>query len=338
MTARPQARASAVGTGYADRWAVPRAAGPHREACMADDGTRRSTHEDIAQLIERAWRLRHADTRQARGAAVRALGLATARDDRPGQAWATLRLALCDHILAREPEAELATLQRCIEAMRALGDRAGEAEALNLLGNALGNRGRHEQALATHAQCRALREALGDVGGVALSAGNQAIALRALGRLREARALHEDSLRLARDAGLVRAMAYAEAGLGVTALMDGDPALAVRHLELAFAAASRTEDRALECTALTRLAEARLRLGDTEAARGLLAQAQALAQRTGNVRDAGRVCLVRGLLDRAAGRHAEAAAHFDAAWREAARSHDQPLAQDVQAARDAQPA
>lgn len=302
---------------------------------MGELGPRASPHDDIAQLIDRAWRLRHADTRQARGTALHAQALAAARGDRAGQAWAALRLAVCDHILAREPEAEIERLQACIGAMQALGDAAGEAEALNLLANALGNRGRHADALQAHARCRALREALGDVAGVAGSIGNQAIALRALGRLPEARAHYEDSLRLARSAGLPRAVAYALAGLGMTALEAGAAAAAVVHLEAAFAAAAGTDDRALECTALTRLAQAHLLAGDAGRAGTLLDQAQALAQRVGNVRDAGRVCLVRGLLARATGQVDAAEACFDAALREAARSHDEPLAREVEAARAA---
>jgi len=300
---------------------------------MSQQEIRRAAHADIAQLIERAWRLRHDDSRQARGAALRALDLATTRGDPLGAAWATLRLAVCEHILAMEQDDELARLQTCVDEMRLLGESHGEAEALNLLGNTLSTRGDYEASLQAHWQCCALREAAGDAAGVAGSLGNQAIPLRALGRWHEAREAGRNSLRMAQLAGQGSDSAYAHVGLGLTELLAGDPAAAVVHLELAFAAAARTEDRALECTALTRLAQARLQLGAVEPARELLGQAQAIAQRTGNVRDAGRVCLVWGLLERAAGNPAHADAHFAAALHEARRGHDQLLAREVEEAR-----
>lgn len=301
---------------------------------MDDQASQRAGHADVALLIETAWRLRHDDTRQARGAATRALALAQARGDAVGTAWASLRLAVCEHILAIEPDAELDRLGHCLALMRALTDAAGEAEALNLLGNALDNRGRHDEALAAHGQCQALREAAGHLDGVAGSLGNRANTLRALGRWAEARQAGEDALRLARRAGQVRAVAYAQVGLGLTELMAGELVAAVGHLELAFAAAARTEDRALECTALTRLAQARLALGAPDQARELLGHAQAMARRTGNVGDAGRVCLVLGLLERACGRDDLAEAHFAAALHEAQRGRDTPLVREVAAARE----
>lgn len=303
-----------------------------RQGLVTDQG-RFAAHADIAQLIVNAWRLRHDDTRQARGMALRALAVAQTRADDRGKAWAALRLAVCNQIMAVEPEAELPRLHECVTAMRALGDGRGEAEALNLLGNALINRARYEEAQQAHGQCQALREGLGDLPGVAGSLGNQAIAQRALGRWAEARASGEGALRLARSAGNVRAIAYGHAGLGLTELLAGDAPSAVRHLELCFAAAVRTEDRALECTALTRLAQARLLLGELDQARELLAHAQAMARRTGNVGDAGRVCMVWGLLARACGRADRAEVHFEAAMHEARRSHDLSLVREVETAR-----
>ena len=305
---------------------------------MGADDFRYAAHADIAQLISRAWRLRHEDTRQARGAAARALDLARVRADAVGAAWAALRLAVCEHILALDQDTELAQLQACVDSMRALRDDAGEAEALNLLGIALSNRGSHEASLQAHRQCCALRQAAGDADGVAGSLGNQATPLRALGRWEEARVVGLDSLRLAQQVGEVRMSAYARAGLGLTELLAGNAVAAIVHLELAFAAAARTEDRALECTALTRLAQARVQLGALDQARELLGHAQAMALRTGNVRDGGRVCLVWGLLERAAGDVDRADAHFAAALHEARRGHDRLLEREVDEARAASPA
>lgn len=301
---------------------------------MSQQEFRHSAHADIAQLIQRAWRLRHDDTRQARGAAVRALDLAASRDDKLGHAWAALRLGVCDQILATQPATELDRLQHCIEAMRTLGDDAGQAEALNLLGNALDYRGRYEEALHVHARCQTLREALNDGIGVAHSLGNRVQAMLALGRWADARAAGLDCLRLARAAKDDRAVAYALVHQGLIELRTGNAELAASQLALAFSAASRTDDRALECTALTRLAQARVHLGDLTSASGLLAQAQAICRRTGNVFDAGCICMVQGLLAQANGDGRGAAAHFEAAMHKARQCGDKTLETEVERARE----
>ncbi|RVT52529.1 hypothetical protein [Rubrivivax albus] len=238
---------------------------------MTDQG-RFAAHADIEPLIVNAWRLRHDDTRQARGMALQALAVAQTRADDRGKAWAALRLTVCNQVMAVEPEAELPRLHECVTAMRALGGGA------------------------------CLRRGCAVPGSI----GRQ----RAGHRLRSRRT-------------------------GLTELLAGDVPTAVRHLELCFAAAVRTEDRALECTALTRLAQARLLLGEVDQARELLGHAQAMARRTGNVRDAGRVCLVWGLLERACGRADRAEVHFEAAMHEARRSHDLSLVSEVESARAA---
>jgi tetratricopeptide (TPR) repeat protein len=291
----------------------------------------RAAHPDIDRLIDQSWRLRLDDTRQARGAAERALALAQARDDRLGQAWAALRLVLCDHMLARDVDGIEPRLQACIEAMNQVADLRGEAEALNLLGTVLDAQARHAEALEHHARCRAMRESIGDMAGVCGSLNNGAVSLRALGRIDEARAMLLASLRGAQAMRDPRGIAYAEVNLGAIDLLCGHGREALKHHELAFAAAVRTDDRALECTALTGLARARLQLGDLAEARELLGHAQALAQRTGNVRDAARVCLAWAQVEHADRGPAHAEPHLAAALHGARHARDPELEAEVTA-------
>lgn len=291
----------------------------------------RAAHPDIERLIDQAWRLRLDDTRQARGAAERALTLARTREDRLGQAWAELRLVLCDHILACGVDDIERRLLACIEAMSGVADVRGEAEALNLLGNVLDAQARHAEALEHHGRCRAMRESIGDLAGVCGSLNNGAISLRALGRIDDAQAMLQASLRGAQALGDPRGIAYAEVNLGEIDLMRGHGREALKHHELAFAAAVRTDDRALECTALTGLARARLQLGDLTEARELLGHAQALAQRTGNARDAARVCLAWARVERADRGPAHAEPHLQAALHGARRACDRELEAEVRA-------
>jgi tetratricopeptide (TPR) repeat protein len=291
----------------------------------------RALHPDIERLIDQAWRLRLDDTRQARGAAERALALAQARDDPLARAWASLRLVLCDHILARDEDNIEPRLHACIASMHEVADVRGEAEALNLLGTVLDARARHDAAFEHHERCRAMRESIGDMAGVCGSLNNGAISLRALGRIDEALAMLQASLSGAQAMGDPRGVAYAEVNLGGIELLRGNGREALRHHELAFAAAVRTDDRALECTALTGLARSRLALGDLAAARELLSHAQALAQRTGNVRDAARVCLAWALVEHADLGPAVAEPHLQAALLGARQARDHELEAEVAA-------
>lgn len=288
-----------------------------------------SAHADIAQLLDRAWKLRHDDTRRARAAAERARLLASERQDARGAAFAQLRLALCDHVLGVNEHDAVTRIEGCVAAMQALGDVDGQGEALNLLANVLAGHDRHAEAVDAHQRCEALRRERGDDAGVAASLNNRAVSLRELGRLDEAAALLRDSLHLARGQGDESGIAYALVNLGVTELARGDALAAESQLVHGFAAATRTDDRALECSALTGLAEVRIALGDVPAARQLLAQAQALARRTGNVRDAARVSLALARADRADGQPGSALAHLQAALQQAAHAEDHALARAV---------
>lgn len=290
---------------------------------------RYSAHADIAELLARAWKLRHDDTRRARAAAERARLLALERQDAHGGAFARLRLALCDHVLGVRGHEAVARIEACCAEMQALGHAEGQGEALNLLANVLASQDRHTEAVDTHLRCEALRRELGDDAGVAASLNNRAISLRALGRLDEALALLQDSLRLARLQGDESRIAYALVNLGATELACGAAAAAALHFEQGFAATTRTDDRALECTALTGLARARIALGDVPGARLLLSQAQALARRTGNVRDAARVSLALALADRADGLAAPATLHLQAALQQAGQAQDRTLEREL---------
>lgn len=290
---------------------------------------RHSAHADIAQLLERAWKLRHDDTRRARAAAERARVLSLERQDPHGAAFARLRLALCDHVLGSREHDAVARIEDCVAEMQTLGHAEGEGEALNLLANVLASHDRHAEAVDAHQRCEALRREQGDDAGVAASLNNRAVSLRELGRLDEAAGLLRDSLRLARAQGDESGVAYALVNLGVTELARGAARAAETHFVHGFAAATRTDDRALECTALTGLAQSRISLGDVPGARELLAQAQSLARRTGNVRDAARVSLALGLADRADGRLAPAQLHLQAALLQAAQAHDRTLEREL---------
>lgn len=277
----------------------------------------------VRELVALAYRWRHDDSRRALAFAQQALVLASSTDDAAGRAWALLRLAVCELILA-EPGAE-GHVREAIEGLVALGDREGEAEALNLLANIRGTQGAGDESIALHERCFALREACGDVDGAAGSLNNLGIALQEAGRLGEALLALQESLALAQSIGDPRGIAYARVNLGNLHLAQQLVPLAVEQFEQAFAHVTRTEDRALECSALTGLGQARTHQGRHDEARGLLKHAQTLARRTGNLGDQARVRIALADLEEAQGRLDAAEALLLAALPALQRGGERPL-------------
>ena len=284
----------------------------------------------VDELNALAYRWRHDDTRRALGFARQALVLAEQLAYPAGRAWALLRVALCEYVLADAARQYENRLGQAIALMRELRDQPGEAEAMNLLANILGSRGEHEAALTLHGRCLALRRAIGHHVGVATSLNNMGLELRKLARTGEALDCLRESLQLALAQGDLRSMAYAHVNLGFVYLELDDPGTAVEHFEQAFARVARTEDRALECSALTGLARARALQGAHDAALELLQHAQALALRTGNVGDQTRVSLAQAAVEQGRGRHASASAHLHAALASLQRTDERALVAEVQ--------
>jgi tetratricopeptide (TPR) repeat protein len=281
----------------------------------------------VRELVAQAYRWRHDDSRRALGFARQALALAETTGDAPGRAWALLRLAVCELILA-EPGAE-AHGAEATEGLAALGERAGEAEGLNLLANIRSAQGDYAAAIVLHERCFALREACGDIEGAAGSLNNLGAELREIGRHAEAQLVLRESLALAQTIADLRGVAYARVNLGLCGLEQRDADAAVDHFEQAFASVTRTEDRALECSVLTGLGRARTLQGRHDEARGLLQHAQSLARRTGNLGDQARVRIALAALEEALGRLDAAEALLLAALPALQRSGERPLEAQV---------
>jgi tetratricopeptide (TPR) repeat protein len=283
----------------------------------------------VDALIDAAWRARHDDSRRALATARQALALAERTGYVRGRAWALLRVAVCELIVADPARACEQRLADSAVLMRELQDVAGEAEVMNLQAHLLGARGELSAAIALDRRCLALRRTLGDLAGQAGSLNNLAGKLLSQGCSDEALACLQDSLRLAGAAGDGPGTAYAHCGLGWLYLRLEQPAAAIGHFEAAFAHVARTADRALECTALTGLARALSLQGRHDDALTMLQHARALARRTGNAADTAGVHLALAVVHQGRGRHVAPAPHLHAALRVLRRTDDRALEAEV---------
>lgn len=271
------------------------------------------TRDRALELTAQAYRLRHDDTRRALLLAREGLVLAESLGDGPLRAWALLRVAVCELILVDAERRYEDRAQESLALMRQLGDRQGERDALSLLADMLKLRGDVDGALAHYRVCVEISRSGGDRDAEARTLNNLGRLLLDMSRTGEALDCLRQSLQLALTEGNHRSIAYAHVGLGAVFLALDDPSAAVEHLEQAFVRVTRTEDRALECTTLTHLAQARALQGASEEAQELLRHALTLARRTGNVGDLARVSLAQAAVEQGRGRHAAAEPYLHAA-------------------------
>lgn len=287
---------------------------------------------EIDALVAQAHALRHTDARAALALAEHAHTLALACDHQRGLAYALLRRAVCLSILgdaARAGEDCESLLQQAASLLRSLGDRAGEAEALNQRGVRLGMAGRGEVAIGVFEQVRALRAAVGDRVGEAAALHNIALQHRHNGDLALALACAQETLELAQQSGDGRVQAYALTHLGTLLAMLDEPAAAEQHFQASLALVRATADRAHESTVLVSLSQLRRTSGDAAAAGTLAEQALLLARGTGNMGDQVDALVALAQALQGQGAHGDAGACLDEAAALAQRRGDLSLEAEV---------
>ena len=283
----------------------------------------------VDRLNQRAFAGRHEDARTALVLADEALAMASRIGYDAGRAWALQRLALLRHMLGESLVTVEPVLMQGLAVFRELGERAGEAEALNLRGNLLDTAGDPLRAAEQHGLALALRRALGDRAGEAGSLNNLGIALRHQGRHAEALEVLLQSLEIARDLGEPRGAAYPLLNIARTLADLGDPAEASLRCHEVLALAARTDDRGLECSAHVQLGEAQLALGRHEAALAELHRAWQIAERTANAGDLALAMRALGAVHQSLGAFATAAERLHGALALARRQGDPELVCDV---------
>lgn len=264
------------------------------------------TAQQVEEDLQRAWELRHEDTREALRLNRTAHDMALRLDNARGVAYGMLRISLCLFILGEDEAEQLLLLEQATTLMNGLQDVKGEAEALNLHASICQHGNDGERALALNRRCLALRQAAGDRLGEANSLHNIAIDLADAGRHAEALEHVLRSLELAEALQDLRARAYALATLGRVLLATEDTSQGVDCLQRSLALIVQTRDRAAESSTSAALGKACLQLGREADALAHLSRACELSRQTGNRNDLGRALSALGSAQQSLG-------HLDAA-------------------------
>ncbi|HEX8392980.1 MAG TPA: tetratricopeptide repeat protein [Longimicrobium sp.] len=271
------------------------------------------------------------------------LTLDEARSLRAAGEWRVLALrgaALSGEALAAEPEvayAYAAALRQTGETARALdagsvaeagarrrGDRRLAAEAVNLLGNALFEAGRLDEAEARFQELLAYAAEWRDPPFAARASNNLGILCNVRGRRDQALANYQRAVASYQALGNVLGLAQTHHNLGITfrdlGLMDDADAHYLRAIQLAGTAAedaagvaSATDAETVIALAETERALLRARSGDGALAEAMATRALRRFERIGDPRGRGDALRVLAAAARAAGNDAEALRRLDAA-------------------------
>lgn len=199
-------------------------------------------------------------------------------------------------------------LRPCVEIAHETGDEVTESQARSLLGWALAQDGRYEDALDELRRALALARDLGDDGAIGRVLNNMGVVYHRQGRYEELLDLLAEALEQARSAGSRITEAKVLGNIGVVHVERRDHAQALASLEQAIVIHRETGNRTGEGIALINTASARQHGGDHEHAYRDVIAALTILRETGDrsavesaLNCAGEVALKLGRPDEAAG-------------------------------------
>jgi tetratricopeptide (TPR) repeat protein len=173
------------------------------------------------------------------------------------------------------------TLEQALGSYRSLGDRLGQANALSNLGGVRQHTGDYPAAAQALEEALGIYRDLGDRRGQAGALGNLGGVRQRTGDYPAAAGVLEEALGIYRDLGDRRGQAGALGNLGAVRRRTGEPSAAARVLEQALGIFRDLGDRLGQANALGNLGAVRRQMGDNPAA------AWALEQALGIYRDLG---------------------------------------------------
>jgi DNA-binding SARP family transcriptional activator len=183
----------------------------------------------------------------------------------------------------------ISDLEQALSIRREIGDRAGEAQAANNLANVYEALDRWDEAVDLLRRALDLNRAAGDRYGVAVALGSLGEALLHLDRAEEAVHPLQEARSTLAEIGFLDGVGYALYYLGQCDLSLGHDADAVDHLLEALASHQATGSRNRQGVTLRSLAQAYARLGAAAQARESWIQAAAIFDELGDSTQAAEV-------------------------------------------------
>jgi tetratricopeptide (TPR) repeat protein/TolB-like protein len=218
-----------------------------------------------------------------RAGASRAAEKARGRGTRLLLAKAMTSLGQALFQLGKSAEAE-AAIREARSLYHAVGDRAGEALALNNLATMVGDRGRLEDEIESLRQALATSQEIGDKRGMSSALNNLGVSFKDQRRYAEALDAHRQSLALRREIGDRSWTAVSLSNIGVVYFEQHRLTEAARYYRESFAICREIGDRRGLVRALHNLSIVRREQGDLAGARKGYEESLALRREIGDKR------------------------------------------------------
>ena len=212
--------------------------------------------------------------------------------------------------------------ETALDAHRALGSRAGETKVLNNLAYLMSRLGDESASETLYEEALALARSIDRKSDVARSLHNLALLRHRQRRAEEAEDLFRQALEMARDTGDRGIQATALNNLGTLERRRGDLDGALETYRDALALARQLGDPRGLASALNNLGNLQRQRGELQAARDLLEESRQLCEHLGDTRNLGRRLLNLSHIYRRWGDLAQAEAHWQEARRIVAEAED----------------
>ena len=212
--------------------------------------------------------------------------------------------------MRRDYEAAQTHIEACLRVRRELGDRHGEGQTLATLGNIFAMQGDYARSNAYLEQAVAMARRLGTPMTEVTALYNLGMNCSDQHDDAAAKRYYEQALPISRRIGYQRAEGNILNNLGNLALFAGDFADAERHYQAALAMARTTGDRYCECTRLLNLGDALRNQGRYVLARDWYEQALSVAEAIGDRRVEARTRVELGMLCALFGEPVKALFHY----------------------------
>jgi len=208
-----------------------------------------------------------------------ALAAAQAAQDLVGEAWMHNNLGFVYFYWEETEHKALACFERSLELRVRLGDRLGEAIALNNVSGAQYRLGNHAEAIAKLEEAMRIREELGDELGVGMACLNIGSVYSHLKQSVQAEGYLLRALKITKDLESPQLHLKTLNTLGDVYTETGELDSALKYLYRALTLSRELRDIDCEATALQNLARAHYAAGDSSAAFPLWQQALELYER-----------------------------------------------------------
>ncbi|HEY6555376.1 MAG TPA: tetratricopeptide repeat protein, partial [Vicinamibacteria bacterium] len=210
-------------------------------------------------------------------------------------------------------EDEIESLQQALATSREIGDKRGMSSALNNLGVSFKDQRRYPEALDAHRQALALRREIGDRSWTAVSLSNIGVVYFEQHRLTEAARYYRESFDICREIGDRRGLVRALHNLSIVKREQGDLTGARKGYEESLALRREIGDKRGQVMGGVELGTLMLLLGDVASAERVSLEVLALARTIGLKAGETQALHILGDIAMAKGQLAEARKSYEAA-------------------------